>query len=89
MSTPNTFKSSKGFSHRNRAEMLEHGFLTFVRQLQNRQNPQAMQSGLLPDYLALGWVMQRNGITELTDVGQQVASSLAGARRVRRLGRPA
>ncbi len=89
MSTPEAFNLSPRLSHRSRGELLEHNFLAFLRLLESRQGLQQMPPGFLPDYLALGWVVQRDGTTELTPAGHKVAQRLNGAKHGRRLRRAA
>jgi len=89
MSTPETFTWLPGFSHRSRRELLERSFLTFLDLLKARQGLQQMPPGFLPDYLALGWVVQRDDTTELTPAGQKVAQALKSARDGQRLRRSA
>jgi hypothetical protein len=84
MSTPDTSTPDIGWRHHSRRELLERSFLHFVRLIETRQGLQHMPPGFLPDYLALGWIVHREGSTELTPAGRRMAQSLLGTRRVRR-----
>lgn len=89
MTIPESFSSPPGFSHRSRAEQLERSFLNCLRLIQAHQGLQQMPSGYLPDYLALGWLVQRDGAPELTPAGLQMVQTLRSTRRGRRHRRPA
>jgi hypothetical protein len=89
MSTPETFTPRPSVSHRSRAELLERNFLSFLRLLEGQQGLQQMPPGFLPDYQALGWVVQRDGTTQLTPAGHKVAQALKSARHGQRFTRGA
>lgn len=75
--------ASHGFTHRTRGEALERGFLSCLELIERHQE-KLLPPGFISDYEALGWIVVKDGIHQVTSAGMTVVQAMKTQQRQRR-----